>query len=276
MLEIGKYNTLKILREVDFGFYLEGYEWGDILMPKRYVTQELKIGDDVEVMVYLDGEERLIATTEKPYAQVGEVAFLEVKDVNQFGAFLDWGLKKELFVPFAEQKLKMEVGRRYLVYIFLDEKTERVMASAKLNKYIDQAPPLYKTGQKFLGHVWSKTDFAYKVIIDSSHVGVLYTNEVFKNLQIGQRVDVYIKKVRDDLKIDLSLTPISVERFDEFSEMVLQQLEKSNGFIKVSDNSPPEKIYELFGMSKKNFKKALGKLYKERKIMLHNDGIQAI
>jgi uncharacterized protein len=276
MLEIGKYNTLKVLREVDFGYYLEGYEWGDILMPKRYATYEIQIGDEVDVMVYLDGEERLIATTEKPYAQVGEVAFLEVKDVNQFGAFLDWGLKKELFVPFAEQKLKMEVGRRYLVFIFLDEKTERVMASAKLNKFIDQAPPLVKPGQKLLGHVWSKTDFAYKVIIDSSHVGVLYTNEVFKPLQIGQRIDVYIKKVRDDLKIDLSLTPITIERFDEFSETILQKLEKFNGFIKISDNSPPEKIYEVFGMSKKNFKKALGKLYKERKIMLHEDGIQVV
>jgi uncharacterized protein len=276
MLEIGKYNKLKVLREVEFGFYLDGFEWGDILMPRRYAAPDCNIDDEVDVMVYLDGEERLIATTEKPFAQVGEVAFLEVKEVNQFGAFLDWGLKKELFVPFAEQKLKMEAGRRYLVYIFLDEKTERVMASAKLNKFLDQAPPLFLEGQKILGHIWSKTDFAYKVIINSSHIGLLYSNEVFKNLQIGQRVDVYIKKIRNDLKIDLSLSPITVERFDEFSTIIIERLEASNRFIKVSDNSAPELIYSLFGMSKKNFKKALGKLYKERKVMLHQDGIQLI
>ncbi len=276
MLEIGKYNELTVQRQVEFGFYLDAYDYGEVLLPNRYATEGLRVGDTINAIVYLDGDERLIATTERAYAVRDEFAFLEVKDVNQFGAYLDWGLKKELFVPFAEQKLKMEVGRKYLVYIYLDDKTERILGTTKLAKFVDLAPPLYKEGQEVQGIIWSVTDFAYKLIINHSHTGIIYKNEVFKKLFIGQKLNVFIKKIREDFKIDLSLHTTEVVRFDEFSEMILTKLGEKNGFLKITDSSPPEVIYDAFGMSKKNFKKALGKLYKERKIMIHEDGIQLV
>jgi uncharacterized protein len=274
MLEIGKYNTLKVLRQVEFGFYLEAFDYGEVLLPNRYADQRLRVGDDIEVIVYLDGEERLIATTEKPYATVGEFAYLRITEVNQFGAYADWGLKKELFIPFAEQKVKCEAGLKYMVYIYLDDLTERIIGTTKLHKFLDLSPALVKEGQKVDALIWSMTDFAYTVIFNNSHLGILYKNEVFQKLFLGQKIEVYIKKVREDFKIDLSLHTITVERFDEFSELLLQKLKESNGFMKVTDKTDADKIYEMFGMSKKNFKKAVGKLYKDRKIMIHDDGIQ--
>jgi uncharacterized protein len=274
MLEIGKYNDLQVNRQVEFGYYLDAFDYGEVLLPNRYATKDLRVGDTINVIVYLDGEERLIATTERAYALRDEFAFLEVKDVNQFGAYCDWGLKKELFIPFAEQKLRLEVGRKYLVYIFLDDITERVLGTTKVAKFVDLTPPLFKEGQTIDAIIWSETDFAYKLIINNSHTGILYKNEVFKKLFIGQKLNVFIKKIREDLKIDLSLTSSEITRFDEFSELILTKLKEKNGFLKVTDNSPPELIYEVFGISKKNFKKAVGKLYKERIIMIHDDAIQ--
>jgi uncharacterized protein len=276
MLEIGKYNTLTVLRQVEFGFYLDAFDYGEVLLPNRYADEGLRVGDEKDVMVYLDGDERLIATTERPYGQVGEFAYLRINDVNQFGAYADWGLKKELFIPFAEQKTKCEVGLKYMVFIYLDEKTERILGTTKVHKYVDLAPALIKEGQEVEAIVWSMTDFAYTLIFNHSHKGILYKNEVFQKLFIGQKLNVYIKKIREDLKIDLSLNTISVERFDEFSDLVLEKLKERNGFLKVTDKTDADKIYDIFGMSKKNFKKAIGKLYKDRKIMIHDDGIQLI
>ncbi|MBK8700312.1 MAG: GntR family transcriptional regulator [Saprospiraceae bacterium] len=276
MIEIGKYNTLRVVRKVDFGYYLDGEEWGDILFPIRYAPADLALDSYIDVIVYLDGEERLVATTEKPFGHVGEVAYLKVSEVNEFGAFLDWGLMKELFAPFALQKDKMEKGKSYLVYIYLDEITERIVASSKISRFVDLAPPLFKEKQKLEGIVWSKTDFAYKVIINHSNTGILYTNEVFRPLHTGDKIWVYIKKIRDDLKIDLSLYNPEIVRFDEFSELILEKLRANNGFLKVSDASSADIIYQTFGMSKKNFKKSIGMLYKAHKIIIHNDGIQLV
>ncbi len=276
MAEIGKYNSLRVIKEVDFGVYLDGGNEGEILMPIRYVPANCQVGDFVDVFLYLDSEDRPIATTETPYAQVGEFTMLRVKSVNKIGTFLDWGIMKDLLVPFREQKVTMTEGRSYLVYIYVDEESKRIVASAKLGKFLDKSIPDYTVGQEVDLVVESETDLGYKAIINNSHWGILYENEVFEQLAKGLKIKGFIKKIRPDNKIDLSLHPFGYEKVDPLTQMILDELKKEGGFIAVSDKSEAEEVYRVFGISKKSFKQAIGALYKRRIITISPDGIRMV
>ena len=276
MADIGKYNTLKIVKFTDFGAYLDGGELGEILLPRRYVPGDRRPGDRVEVFLYLDSEDRLVATTEKPLAIVGEFAHLQAKAVNEVGAFLDWGLPKELLVPFREQRMPMAEGKRYFVFLYLDGQSRRIVASARLNKFIDPAPPAYAEGQEVDLLIVKRTELGFSAIINNAHWGVLYENEVFQDLQIGQRLKGYVKKVREDQKIDLRLQKSGYQKVDDLTETILKALKDKGGFLDVTDHSAPEKIHALFGASKKSFKMAVGALYKKRLIRIEKDGLRLI
>jgi predicted RNA-binding protein (virulence factor B family) len=276
MLEIGKINELKVVKEVDFGVYFDGGEYGEILMPKRYVPNNCKLDDLVNVFVYRDSEDRLIATTEMPKAMVGEFALLEATSVTTVGAFLDWGLPKDLLVPYREQRQKMEKGKKYVVYIYLDNESERIVASSKTDRFLDNLPPEYKENQEVDLFITGKTEIGYKAIINGSHTGMLYKNEVFQPLKQGQQLKGYIKKMREDEKIDLCLEKPGFEKQDTLSETILDYLKNNEGFIELTDKSDPEKIYTAFKTSKKNFKKTIGSLYKKRLIGLEENGIRLL
>jgi len=276
VVNIGRYNTLRVIKEVDFGVYLDGESEGEILMPIRYVPKDCKVGDYVDIFLYLDSEDRPVATTEKPYALVGEFAMLRVQSVNKIGTFLDWGIMKDLLCPFREQKVTMTEGRSYLVYIYVDEETRRIVASAKLNKFLNKTVPEYVIGQEVDLIIESETDLGYKAIVNNQHWGILYENEVFEQLEKGLSIKGYIKKIRTDNKIDLSLQPLGYEKVDPIAQMIIDQLKKEGGFIAVSDKSEAEKVYSVFGISKKTFKQAIGALYKKRVITISPEGIRLI
>ncbi|MCY1719302.1 S1-like domain-containing RNA-binding protein [Prolixibacteraceae bacterium Z1-6] len=276
MLEIGRINTLTVNRETDNGVYLDGGDHGEILMPKKFVTDEVKEAGVAEVFVYTDSEDRLVATTETPLAMVGEFACLKVKATSSFGAFLDWGLPKDLLVPFREQRSKMAEGNSYWVYIYLDLLSNRIAASAKLNKFLDNTPPEYTVGQEVGLIIMEETDLGYKAIVNLEHSGMLYKNQVFKDLEIGLKTKGYVSKVRDDEKIDLLLEKPGYEKVDAISEKILNELRENRGFIAVSDKTSPEMIQAMFGISKKNFKKAIGGLYKKQLITFESDGIRLV
>lgn len=276
MAEIGRLNRLRIKRVRDYGVYLDGGESGNILLPKRYVPEKCQLGDEVEVFVYVDREERLRATTRKPYATVGQFAKLRVVANTVSGSFLDWGLQKDLLVPKSEQETRMEEGKAYVVFVFLDEKTNRITASTKLDKFFSLQPPTYKEGEEVSLIILEKIELGYKAVVNHTHVGMLYRNEVFQKLLIGQQLKGYIKKIREDRKIDLSLQQPGSLGFDDVSRAVLNKIKDHGGRIAVTDDSPPEEIYALFGVSKKNFKKAIGALYKKRLITIAPDGVRLV
>jgi predicted RNA-binding protein (virulence factor B family) len=274
MINIGKYNTLTIVKDLDFGVYLDGGNGLEILLPARYVPKGVKPGDSVEVFIYHDNEGRLIATTAKPYATVGEFRFMKVNSVNNTGAFLDWGIMKELLVPFKEQKLKMAEDRWYLVYIRLDHVTGRIMASAKIDKFLNNTPPEYTFNQEVDLLVAEDTDLGYRVIINNQHTGLLYYNEVFQRLEKGEQLKGYIKEIREDEKIDVSLTPLGYQKVEGITGKILESLKAQDGFIAVHDKSDPDLIYSLFRCSKKAFKQAIGALYKQKLITIEQEGIR--
>lgn len=276
MVEIGKVNTLEVVRETDNGFYLDGRELGEILMPRKFITDDVRSQGWADVFVYTDSEDRLVATTEKPKAMVGEFAFLKVVATSNFGAFLDWGLPKDLLVPFREQRAKMVEGGIYLVYLFLDVLTKRIAASAKIDKFLDNTPPEYEPGDEVQLMIAEETDLGYKAIVNSLHWGMLYNNQLYQKLAPGMKITGYINKVRDDEKIDLLLEKPGYEKVDAISQKILDELKKNRGFMAVSDNTSPEMINALLGISKKNFKKAIGSLYKRRMITFDSDGIRLV
>ena len=272
-VNLGKYNQLTVVKEVDFGVYLDGDEDGEILLPQRYVPEGCHPGDVLNVFIYLDSEERLVATTLQPYVQVGQFACLEVAWVNEFGAFLDWGLMKDLFVPFREQKMKMQQGRHYVVYCHLDDESYRIMATAKVERYLSKEIPSYTPGQRVDIMVWQRTDLGYKAIIEDQFSGMLYQNEIFQELQPGMRLQAYIKQVRPDGKIDLELQQGGPRKVEDFSEVLLQYIQQHDGYCPYHDKSAADDIYNEFQVSKKTFKKAVGELYKKRLITLADDGL---
>ena len=274
MILPGRYNTLKVVKFVDFGVYLDGAEMGEILLPARYVPELCEVGDELEVFIYLDSEDRIIATTEKPYAQVGEFAMLRVVAVNNIGAFMDWGLMKDLLVPFREQKMNMVAGRSYLVYIYLDPDSQRIAASAKLEKFLDNVIPEYQVGEEVSIIIESESELGYNAIINHLHRGILYHDELPAPLNKGQQMKVYIKKVREDKKIDLSLYRPGYEQVDGISQNILDHLKSAGGFLPLTDKSEAALIYDHFAISKKVFKKAIGSLYKQRRILLEEKGIR--
>ena len=276
MITIGKTYKLKAVKKLDFGVYLDAEDLYEVLLPKRYVPRDLEMGDEIEVFLYLDSEDRPVATTEIPKVQLGEFAYLPVVDVNNNGAFLDWGLPKDLFVPFGEQHRPMEMGRSYIVYVYLDKVKGRLTASSKIDKFLDDERPHDFTPQQAVKLlVANSTDLGYKAIIDNSHWGVLYSNEVHQRLSFGQSIDGFIKRVRDDGKIDLSLQG-GKETRDKYERIILGYLKQQGGFAQVHDKSDPKVIADLFGMSKKAFKKAIGGLYKQKIINIEKDGINLV
>jgi len=276
MAILGKVNPLKVVKLVDFGVYLDGGSDGEILLPKRYVPEVCEIGDTVSVFIYNDSEDRLIATTEKPYVMVGEFAALEVVEVNEVGAFLDWGLMKNLMVPFREQKLKMEEGRRYPVFVFVDFDSKRITASAKIEKFVDESKPELEVGQEVDLLIYKKTDMGWKAVINQQYTGVLYDNEIFKEIHTGETLKGFVKQIRPDDKIDLMLQKAGFEKIDDFALKLHALLKDADGFLPFTDKSQADDIYEEFGISKKTFKKAVGDLYKKRQILLEPDGIRLV
>lgn len=298
MIKLGDYNTLRVVKHVDFGFYLDGGEAGEILLPQRYAPKDLSAGQEIEVFIYLDQEERPVATTEKPIAKVGEFASLEVAWINQYGAFLKWGLMKDLFCPFREQKQRMVQGRSYIVYIKVDEESYRLMATAKVEKYLlpalnsnatpsaavpdgspsatipDGSPSrMYKHGDAVDCLVWQKTDLGFKVIVENRYQGQLYDNQIFRPLHSGDRLTAYIDHVRQDGKIDLTLQPTGRQQTLDFAEVLLRYLYENNGYCDLDDHAPSELIADRFKVSKKVFKKAIGDLYRRRLITIAPDGL---
>ena len=276
MAEIGKINHLEVVKEVDFGIYLDGGDLGEILMPKRYVPEGTQPEDTIDAFIYLDSEDRLVATTEKPLAMVGEFALLEVVAVTPVGAFLNWGLPKDLFVPFREQRQPMEEGRKYLVYVYVDTNTKRIAASSKIENYLDNIPVDYDVDEEVDLIVVNETDLGYNAIIDNSHLGIIYKNEVFQPLNPGDKIQGYIKKIRTDGKIDLCLQKSGYEKISSFVDRIIAELQKNKGFLPLTDKSSPEEIYKAFKISKKNFKAAIGALYKKRFIALEDNGIRLL
>ncbi|MBT3725738.1 MAG: GntR family transcriptional regulator [Gammaproteobacteria bacterium] len=276
MITIGQSYSLEVIKTVDFGFYLDAEELGEVLLPKRHAPDEISVGDCIDVFLYLDSEDRPVATTQKPKAKVEEFAYLKVLAITEIGAFLDWGLDKDLLVPFAEQHRNMEVDHSYLVYLYLDQRDGRIVASSKIDKFLDDDKPHnFRPQQQVDLIIANTTDLGFKAIINNSHWGVLYKNDVFQRLSFGQSKKGFIKKVREDGKIDLSLQG-GQETRDKYAKIILQYLNKQNGFAPVHDKSDPQLISRLFGMSKKAFKKAIGGLYKQRIISIDKDGIRLI
>lgn len=276
MIKIGDYNKLRIVKEVDFGLYLDGEAFGEILLPKRYVPEQFEIDQELDVFIYNDSEDRIIATTEHPLARVGDFAVLKVLSTTAVGAFLDWGLPKDLLVPYREQATKMIEGEIYLVAIYLDEESKRVVASSKLDKFIDNIPPDVSEGDEVDIIVSNPTELGYRVIVNNLYWGMLYKSEIFQHLGKGESLKAYVTKIRDDFKIDLSLNSPGYKKIDSLAEHILNILGKNNGYLPVNDKSSAENIYDLFQQSKKTFKKAIGGLYKRRLIEIKDNGIYLV
>lgn len=276
-LQIGRTCQLKVNRQVEFGFYLDGGEqYGEVLLPNGEIRPDIDvhIGEPLEVFLYLDTQERIVATTHMPLAQVGDFAYLEVAWVNNFGAFLHWGPLKDLFVPFREQKMKMMKGHSYIVHVHLDPETYRIMASAKVEHFLSQDFPPYRTGDQVELLIWQKTDLGLKAIVDGRYGGLLYDTQMFRTLRTGDRVKGYISQVRPDGKLDLSLQCPGQRGVEDFSVQLLRHLQMNGGQTPLGDKSPAEEIYALFGVSKKVFKKAVGDLYRQRLIEISDTGIR--
>jgi len=266
-LLLGDYNTLRIARRSDIGLYLDGDQAGEILLPNRYVTQDMQIGDEIRVFLYLDQEERLVATTEQPLAKVGDFACLECVWVNQYGAFLDWGLMKNLFCPFREQRQRMETGRRYIVHVHIDQDSYRIMASAKVSKFLSTDHPPYQPGDEANILVWQPTDMGYKVIVDNRYYGLIFRNQVFQPIHTGDRLKAYISNVREDGKLDIALQHTGRQHTQDFTEELLAYLHDHNGICSLGDKSDADDIRDTFHVSKKTFKRAVGDLYKRHLVM---------
>lgn len=276
MIEPGKLNLLKVVKEVEFGLYLDGGEAGEILLPKRYVPENISIDDTLEVFLYFDSEDRLIATTEQPKACVDEFAFLEVIGTSSVGAFLDWGLPKDLFLPFAEQRDKVNKGDKLVVFVRVDTDSNRLVASAKVERYLDNTIPEFEVNQEVDLFIFDKSPMGYKAIINETHSGLIYKDEVFGQIEVGDRVKGYIKKIREDEKIDLLLHKPGYEKIDDSAVFILDYLKKNKGVMHLSDKSDAARINEVFGISKKTFKKALGSLYKQKMIRIEEDKVSLL
>jgi len=275
MIPIGEYSKLIIDRETSVGLYLQDPEGEDVLLPNKYCPESYNLDDEISVFVYLDHEERKIATTLQPKLILNEFGFLKVVDVNQIGAFMDWNLEKDLLVPFREQRKEMVVGQWYVVFLDIDHSTDRLFASNKIEKYLSNEDLEVKVGQEVDLMIYHESDMAYSAIINNVHKGLVYKNEVFKKLRVGEKLKGFIKKIREDQKIDLSLSPIGFKNYkDKNEEMIMKAIESNNGMLSFSDKSNPDDIRRAFGISKKAFKKAIGGLYRERLIIIDKEEIR--
>lgn len=273
MLKIGNTNTLTVARSSDYGLYLSSSQ-GDILLPNRYVTSDMQVGDALEVFVYTDSEDRLVSVTDRPKAPVGEFAALRVKEVTRVGAFLDWGLEKDLLLPFKEQLYPVQTGQRVVVRVCLDPRTQRVIAVAKLQPFFQRDISDLTEKQEVTALVFQATELGYKVLVNQRYEGLIYRNEVFDALSVGDERTGFVKKVRTDGKLDVSLQPLGVAGIDAARDRVLQQLREADGYLPYHDKSAADDIQRIFGLSKKAFKRAVGGLYKEKEITLEDGGIR--
>jgi predicted RNA-binding protein (virulence factor B family) len=276
MAEIGKTQTLEVIRSTRHGLILNGEQLGDILLPQRYVPQSTTPIETVEVFLMFDSEDRLVATTLRPTAQVDEFAWLRVVSTTRAGTFLDWGLPKDLFVPFREQTTRMEEGRSYMVRVYLDTVSNRIAATARLNRFLDATTKDYNVGQAVDLLICAKTDLGYKAIVDNRCWGLLFQKNVFKRISCGQRLQGYIQQVRDDGKLCLCLDPPGYDGTDDVANAILAHLQKQGGSMPITDKSAPDIIYKEFGVSKKAYKRAIGALYKSHQITITKDGTQLV
>lgn len=277
MLNIGQLNTLEVVKIVDFGVYLDGDEdYGTVLLPKRYVPEGLEKGDRVEVFVYFDSEDQIIATTETPLGMVGEFARLKVVGVTAVGAFVDIGLTKDLLIPFSEQRVPLQEGKEIMVYIYTDRASGRIVGTTKLNKFLDKTTPHYQRGQEVQVQIGEITDLGFKAIINGEHWGLLFRTETFGKLFVGKKLKAYIKDVRADGKIDLSLQKLGRDKLDDLAEKILVSLDKQGGFVALSDKSSPEDIFSAFRTSKATYKKTIGHLMKRGLITIEKEGIRKV
>ena len=276
MIALGKYNNLEILRDTTVGLFLGDDEGNDVLLPNKYVPEEFEIGDHLKVFCYLDHEERIVATTLVPFVTVDQFQLLQVAEVNEFGAFMDWGLEKHLLVPFREQRNKMQEGQWYVVYCYLDEKTDRLVASNKLDKFLSNDNLSVQALDQVDLVVTRQTDLGWEVIINNKHKGLVYANEIFKKVAVGDKLKGYIKNIRPDNKIDVSLQPIGYESLEPAANLIYEKLVSNGGVLSLHDKSDPEDIKKMLQMSKKTFKKGIGALYKERKIEIGPESIKLL
>lgn len=278
MALIGRYNSLQVVKHTNFGLYLDGGADGEILLPNRYIPKDIPSEDEdwLNVFIYLDSEDKLLATTEKPKVQVGEFASLKVVEVNSIGVFLDWGLPKDLLLPYSEEKRTLQAGDYCVVHVYLDKHSRRITATARLDRYLDKTPASYSVGQEVDLLVAEATDMGFKAIINNKHWGLIHKNEVFKFMRAGKQEKGYIKEVRTDGNISLSLQPVGEQAASSLNTKILGKLRENNGVLPVSDKSDPQVISNLFGVSKGNFKKAIGALYKQGQIVIHADRIELV
>lgn len=276
MINLGEYNTLEVLRDTEPGLFLGDGDDNDVLLPNRYVPEVFEIGDKIEVFVYLDNEERPVATTDKPYIKKGDFGLLRCNQVTKFGAFLDWGLVKELFCPFKEQAFKMKAGGWYLVHCYLDEETERLVASSKTNHFLDNKELTVSQFDEVDLIVSHPSDIGMNVIVNKKHLGLVFNDDIYKDISVGDRLKGIVKKVRPDNKLDISLNQIGYRNIEPNAEHILFTLQDNDGFLSLNDKSDPEDIKEHLQMSKKSFKKAIGSLYKDRLITIENEGIRLV
>ncbi len=276
MLQLGKFQELTILRDTDPGLFLGDSEENEVLLPNRYKPEEYSIGDTLRVFVYLDNEERPIATTEKPYVTLNDFAYLRCSEVTKYGAFMDWGLVKQLFVPFKEQARPMKKGNWYVIYLYLDEKTNRLVGSSKTNRFLSNENLTVKKYDEVSIMVTHITDKGANVIVNGKHKGLIYMDDIFEDIRTGDRITAYVRKVRHDNKIDLVLQPEGYRSIEPNAKYLLEELEAAGGFLPYHDKTDPETIKNMLGLSKKSFKKAIGSLYKDKRILIKDDGIELL
>jgi predicted RNA-binding protein (virulence factor B family) len=276
MIKLGDYNTLNILRHTSVGLFLGDEDGNEILLPNKYVPEHYEIADSINVFCYLDHEERPVAVTIKPKITINSFALLKVADVTEYGAFLDWGMEKHLFVPFKEQARKMEPGKWYMVYLYEDEKTGRLVASSKTDRFLDNSHMTLERFDEVELMVYRYTDLGTEMIVNGKYKGLVYKDEIYKKLHLGERLTGVVKKVRDDNKLDISLEKIGFKNLEPSAEKVLEVLEANHGFLDLHDKSDPELIRHKLGMSKKSYKKAIGVLYKQKRIRIEEDGIYTL
>ncbi|MFH4669507.1 CvfB family protein [Vibrio alginolyticus] len=275
MIKIGQINSLEVIKKADFGVFLDGDDYGSVLLPSKYVPEGTEIGEYVDVFLYFDSESQLAATIERPIAQVGEWGLMKIEGVNATGAFVNWGIKeKDLLIPFSEQRTRFSAGQTILVYVYTDKASGRIVGTTKFNKWLDKTPANYEVNEQVDLIIAERSQLGYKAIVNGKHWGMIFPSDVFGKLYIGKKLKGFIKHIREDGKIDLALQKVGVAKMDDLSSKVLDLLEKKGGFLPLNDKSSPEAIFDAFRTSKGTYKKTIGGLYKQGKIVIEKDGIR--
>ncbi|AEX22021.1 MULTISPECIES: S1 RNA-binding domain-containing protein [Vibrio] len=275
MIKIGQINSLEVIKKADFGVFLDGDDYGSVLLPNKHVPEGTEIGDKIDVFLYFDSESQLAATIETPVAQVGEWGLMKIEGVNKTGAFVNWGIKdKDLLIPFSEQRTRFSAGQTILVYVYTDKASGRIVGTTKFNKWLDKTPANYEINEQVDLIIAERSQLGYKAIVNGKHWGMIFPSDVFGKLYIGKKLKGFIKQIREDGKIDLALQKVGVAKMDDLSCKIIEQLEKKGGFLPLNDKSSPEAIFEAFRTSKGTYKKTIGGLYKQGKIVIEKDGIR--